>query len=269
MNTKTLLDAGKLHEAVTEAKQEVKSHPSDVQARTSLFELLCFAGDLEGAGRQLDVISHQDAMTVLGIEVYRNILKAEASRRKLFASGGEPAVPFDKPSYLPFHVQALTCLQEQNVEEAQSLLKRSEEERPTVTGRVNGERFSEFLDGDDRLGPFLEVILHQSYMWLPFEQIKHLSIAPPKHLRDLVWIPAEVEGTAGPIGPVFLPVLYVGSWQSKNDQVRLGRMTEWDSPGAGLTLGLGQRLFLIDGEDRGMLEVREVEFDRNEGNISS
>jgi protein involved in temperature-dependent protein secretion len=30
--------------------------------------------------------------------------------------------------------------------------------------------------------------------------------------------------------------------------------------GEGVTLGAGQHLFFVDGQDRGMLEMREIEF---------
>jgi type VI secretion system protein ImpE len=60
---------------------------------------------------------------------------------------------------------------------------------------------------------------------------------------------------------VFLPVLYPGSSEHPNDMVRLGRMTDWKAVGEGLALGIGQRLFLADDEERAMLEVREVAFE--------
>jgi protein involved in temperature-dependent protein secretion len=38
-------------------------------------------------------------------------------------------------------------------------------------------------------------------------------------------------------------------------------MTDWKAVGEGLALGVGQRLFLVDGVERSMLEVREVAFE--------
>ncbi len=261
MNAKAILDAGNLTDALAEVKRGVKAHPSDSQLRTFLFELLCLSGDLEGAGRQLEVIAHQDTTTAMAIAVYQNVIEAERNRRRVFAEGLEPESLFEKPGYLQNHLEALRCLSAQLFEQAHFQFELSKKERPTITGQLDGQAFSEILDGDDRLGPFLELIIHTTYVWLPFEHIKKVSIKSPKHLRDLVWIPAEIEGRNGPIGPAFLPVLYVDSWQSENDQVRLGRMTQWDSPGANLALGFGQRLFLVDGEDRGILEIKEVDFD--------
>jgi protein involved in temperature-dependent protein secretion len=37
-------------------------------------------------------------------------------------------------------------------------------------------------------------------------------------------------------------------------------MTEWIDMGEGVTRGAGQHLFFIDGQDRGILEVQDIEF---------
>ena len=49
--------AGRLSEAVTAALAEVKARPGDTARRLFLAELLCFAGELERADRQLDVVA--------------------------------------------------------------------------------------------------------------------------------------------------------------------------------------------------------------------
>jgi type VI secretion system protein ImpE len=64
----------------------------------------------------------------------------------------------------------------------------------------------------------------------------------------------------GPVGHVFLPVLYAGSSQHVDERIRLGRMTNWQSVGAGLMRGLGQHMFLVGDEDATLLEVRNLEF---------
>ncbi len=269
MKTKSLLDEGKLTEALAEVKQEVKAHPSDAQLRTLLFELLSLVGDGEGGKRQLDVIAHQDSSTALAIEIYQNVLKGEEKRRQVFYAEKEPDFLFEKPTYVQFHLDAMSSLRMGHVAQAKSFLEASEQQRPPLTGHADGRPFTEFLDADDRISPFLEVIVQDSYAWVPFEQIKRIVISAPKYLRDLIWLHADMEGVNGPIGPAFIPVLYVNSANSDNDQVRLGRMTQWESLEGRVTLGLGQRLFLIDGQDRGMLEVHEVEFDSqplSEGN---
>ena len=261
MRAKELLDAGHLSAAIEQLNQEVRAHPADSRLRTFLFELLCFAGDYERAERQLDVIGHQSAPAEVGVQVYRNILTAERNRRRLFSDGLLPDFLFEPAAYTPLHLEAISRLRDRQPAEANALLEQSAGVRLPRKGRLESQRFEDFRDADDQLGPFLEVIVNSSYVWLPFEQISHLAISAPKRLRDLLWIPAMLESHLGAVGEVFLPVLYAGSSDHDDDQVKLGRMTDWKTMRGGLVLGVGQRLFLIDGEEKPMLEVREVAFD--------
>jgi type VI secretion system protein ImpE len=260
MKAKELLDAGHLSAAIEQLNQEVRSRPTDSHLRTFLFELLCFAGDYARAERQLDVLAQQEATTEVGVQVYRNVLIAERARRRLFSEGLCPNFLFDPPPYVHLHLGALNCLREGNSTAAAALLAESISSRQHLNGRVDGQLFRDFRDADDLIAPFLEVIVHNTYVWLPFAQINHLTISIPKRLRDLLWIPATLESHHGPVGAVFLPVLYAGSSEHADDQVKLGRMTDWQAVADGLALGVGQHLFFIDDQDRGLLEVREIEF---------
>ena len=49
MTAEELLKAGHLLAAVEQLNQEVRARPTDIQRRTVLFELLCFAGDWQRA----------------------------------------------------------------------------------------------------------------------------------------------------------------------------------------------------------------------------
>jgi type VI secretion system protein ImpE len=62
------------------------------------------------------------------------------------------------------------------------------------------------------------------------------------------------------VGEVYVPSLYDGSSESDNDQVRLGRMTDWKQISEDLYSALGQRLFLVDGADKSLFEAKTVEF---------
>jgi type VI secretion system protein ImpE len=135
------------------------------------------------------------------------------------------------------------------------------EVQPTASGQVDGERFADFADADPLLGPFLEVIINGRYSWVPFVQIKRFSIEAPRRLRDLLWAEARLETIGGPSGNVLLPVLYAGSFRHPDEQVRLGRATEWENCGENLERGRGQRLFLVDDNEKPMLRCHRVEFD--------
>jgi len=76
----------------------------------------------------------------------------------------------------------------------------------------------------------------------------------------MIWASAHVEASDGTIGEVFMPTLYAGTSSATDDQVRLGRMTDWRQLSDNLFWGLGLRLFLVDGEDKTLFEATPVEF---------
>jgi len=260
MHAKELLDAGHLLAAIEQLTQEVRAHPTDARQRIFLFELLCFAGDYQRAARQLDVIAHQHTTMAVGVQVYRSVLAAEEVRQRLFSDGLRPHFLFDPPPSVSLHLAAVQCLREGRPDEAKALLEEAEHARPPLQGRLEGRPYHNFRDADDLFAPFLEVIVQGLYVWLPFAQIRHLRIAPPQRLRDLLWASATLESPYGSVGEVFLPVLYIGSSTHADEGIKLGRMTDWQNLGAGLVRGVGQRLFLADDQDRAMLEVQDIEF---------
>jgi type VI secretion system protein ImpE len=257
---KALLDAGKLGEAIEELTREVKAHPTDAARRTFLFEVLCFAGEWDRAEKQLDAIGHQNVKAEIGVQMYHSILKAERDRRKLFSDGLHPHFLIEPPAYVDLHLAAVNRVREGSLAEAREALDRAEEQRPALPGTFNGTSFEDFRDWDDLLGPVLELILNGQYTWLPFEQIKRMEISAPKTMRDLLWASARLEARDGTIGEVYVPALYAGSYESQNDQVRLGRMTDWRQLSDDLSLAVGLRLFLVDGDDKPLFEARAVEF---------
>ena len=260
MRAKELLDSNQLSAAIAELNQDVKSRPADSHLRTFLFELLCFAGEYERAERQLDVIGHQNESAGIGVEVYRQLLKADKARQDWFAEGLTPTFLLDPPSWIQHQLEAGNRLRGQQTEEAKALLQQAASKNSKLKGVVNGKPFDDFRDSDDRLGPVFEVFLRENYVWLPCEQIKKITIPKPKQLRDLLWTPATIEAGEGEAGDVHIPVLYVGSHSEKDDQLRLGKITDWRGLGDGLTGAAGQKTFLVDDSEMSMLEIREIEF---------
>jgi type VI secretion system protein ImpE len=269
MDAKALLDAGKLSAAVEQLIQDVRTHPVDSRLRTFLFELLCFAGDYQRAERQLDVIAQQNAGVEVGALTYRNVLAAERARIAVAKDDSLPTFLLEPPPFAKLHVTALHRLREGKPAEARVLLMQAEKLQPLVSGKVDGTAFSDFYDGDAVLSPFLETIIRDRYVLVPFAQVKRFTVSPPKRLRDLLWAPGSLETLNGPAGDVFFPVLYSGSFRHDDDQVKLGRMTDWEDAGEGLQRGMGQRLFFVDDREKSILEIREIEFTADEHNQSS
>jgi len=261
MNAHESFNAGKLSEALEAIGAEIRANPADPKRRTFLFELLCFAGDLDRAGKQLEVIAQQGTDADLAVQTYRNALQAEAARRDVFSGNRIPGLPKQIPDYTGLHIKALHCLRDGQNSQARLLLEEATQSYPALQGQVNGQPFSSLSDCDDVLGPFLEVLVGSNYSWIPWESIRSVDIVPPKYLRDLVWIPASIELNIGELGQVFLPCLYPGSYQDSNDQIKLGRMTDWRADVEGLSLGVGQKLLAVDQQELPIAEVRQIEFE--------
>jgi type VI secretion system protein ImpE len=261
---KAKLDSGDLGGAVQAALAAVKSSPTDATARRFLFELSCFSGDWERAEKQLDVIGHQDMNAMIGSKIYQQSFKAERDRMQYFSDGLSPEFMTPKPSYIDDLLAANNRVREGNFGEARQMIDEVEENRPAFACKVNGEEFSDFRDYNDLTMCAFETIFKDGYVWLPFDQIKIIEFFRPKSLRDLFWIQGKVELVNGDEGEMFFPALYSGSWKSDNDQVRLGRMTDWRPLGEELFIGEGAKLYWMDGKDRSFLDIESIEFIRGE-----
>jgi type VI secretion system protein ImpE len=230
MGAKELFQAGKLNEAVQALGVEVRDNPTDVRRRTFLFELLCFQGEYERAEKHLHVLAGGNPDSQMGAVLYFSALHAERTRQELFQKKEYPSVPADGNGR---------------------------------GGVIDGRTFESIEDSDPRVGPRLELFAAGAYLWIPFEHIEAIEIQQPKKLRDLLWVPALVR--TGPkfkgteLGEVLLPVLAPFSSKSGDDNIRLGRGTDWQEID-GEAVPIGQRMFSVDGEDFPILEIRKIEF---------
>jgi type VI secretion system protein ImpE len=259
MSATDLFKAGKLQDAIDAQLKEVKTAPADHGKRLFLFELLSFAGDLERARRQIDAIHCDEVELESSILAYRKLLDAEQARRRLFSEGLIPQFLAAPPDHVHQSLEAVNRLREAQPAQAVEALARAEAARPAVSGRLNGKGFSSLRDADDLFAGILEVFSQGKYFWLPFEHIIALTMNPPKYPRDLLWAPIYLEVHDGPAGDAFLPALYPGSPECADDQIRLGRKTDWKDADGGPVLGLGLRTFLVDEDAPSLLEWRHLE----------
>jgi type VI secretion system protein ImpE len=258
MNPVELYKAGRLTEAIEAQLLEVKASPLDQSKRLFLFELAAFAGDLDRARRQIAAIKYDDNDLERALAGYRNLLDSEQARRDLFMRGVAPGFFGEPAEHLRLRLEALNCLRDNVPAEAAQLLARAAEATPPVRGELNGRPFEFMRDADDLLSGVIEVMAVGRYFWAGLEQIRVVTMNPPRFPRDLLYIPARLE-LATEAGEVFLPALYPGSHLHADDQVKLGRMTDWKEHGEGLTQGLGLHTFLVDDDALGFLEWREFQ----------
>jgi type VI secretion system protein ImpE len=266
MNANELYKAGKLHEAVTAALEDVKQHPTDTGKRAFLCELLCFAGDWERADRQLDALSPPEPDAQMGVNLFRQLVRAEFARQQFFTEGRLPEFLDQQITPdLTLRLEGSLLLREGKAAEAAALFARAEEQRPRISGTCNGQPFADLRDLEDRTASFFEVLTSAgAYCWVPLERVDEIDFRPPTQLRDLLWRSAHMSVRDGAEGDVFFPVLYAGSAGDADDQVRLGRATEWRGDNDGPVRGFGQRIFLADNEDRSILELQSLKI--NPGN---
>ena len=230
MKAKELFEAGKVREAEREITAYLRDHPTDTASRTFLFELLCFSGDFDRAEKQLAVLAQGNADRELGAVMYYAALHAEKTRHQLF----------DKQEFPKDRIGA------------------------SSPGTLNGKPFQSLRDADPDLGPRLEVFAAGAYLWIPFEHIASLEMQPPRRLRDTLWSPAIVR--TGPsfkgtdLGEVLIPAIYPFSWKHSNENVWLGRVTDWAADDEGNEYPSGQKIWMLDDEEIPFLEVRSLEF---------
>lgn len=231
MTPRDLLHAGKLDEAIDALGAEVRDNPTDVQRRTFLFELLCFAGKYDRAEKQLDVVGSGTKEAQMGALLYHSALHAERMRQHMFETRSFPGSVPPSP----------------------------------VSGTLNGAPFTSLTDADPRIGARLELFAAGQYTWIPFEHIESIQMLPPKRLRDLLWAPALVR--TGPafrgmeLGEVLVPAIAPLTWRHADGAVRLGRVTQWEPLDDDAEAPIGQKLFLVDGEEFPVLELREMTID--------
>jgi type VI secretion system protein ImpE len=194
----------------------------------------------------------------MAVMLYRKLIDSEEARRRLFSEGLAPQF-FGEPSeHLRLRLDAVNRLREGRAAEAAETLARADAATPPIRGRLNDVAFESFRDADDLLGGVLEVMAQGRYYWVGLDQVVRVTMEPPKSPRDLLFIPARLELTDQE-GEVFLPALYPGTHTHPDDQVKLGRMTDWKTHEGGPTLGLGLHTYLRDEDAVTLLEWREFD----------
>jgi type VI secretion system protein ImpE len=262
MSARKSFDEGKLSDALAAALSEVKEAPADRGRRAFLCELACFVGDLERADRQLDLLGDQDPQAALGVSLFRQLVRAEGARQQFFDEGRLPEFLAEPTPSLKAHLEASILLRDGKATEANEMLARAEEERPKVKGKCDGQSFDDFRDLDDLTASFFEVLTSTGkYYWIPVERVELIEFRPPQRPRDLLWRLAHMIVRDGPDGEVFLPTLYSGTHKEADDNLRIGRATDWTGGNGVPMRGRGLRTFLVGDDTRTELEIKDLTFD--------
>jgi type VI secretion system protein ImpE len=259
MNADSLYRAGQLQAAIDEQIKAVKAAPADKGKRLFLFELLAFAGDIDRARRQIEAVTYDELELESQVLDYKKLLDAEQLRRRLFTEGLKPEF-FTPPSeHIQKRLEAVNRLRENNLAEAGDLLAQAQDLTPPLKGQLNEKPFASLRDCDDLFSSVVEVMARGVYYWVPLDQVASLTMNAPRFPRDLLWVSARLEMANCAAGNVFLPALYPRSHEHADNQVKLGRLTDWQGPDSGPVCGVGLRTFLVDDDPVTLLEWRQLE----------
>ena len=260
-----LLAAGKLGAAIEAANAQVRRAPAEIAGRILLAELLLLGGNLERADNLLDAAGQIDPTVLPGVAEFRQLIRAEQARRQLRRDGRVPEFLSEPTPPLRACLAAIVARRGGDLAQAARFAAEAEEQRPRAAGVIAGAggdvAFEDFRDADDFCAGYFEVLTTTGkYFWIPTERIASVEFHKPQRARDLYWRRATMSVSAGPDGEVYVPAIYDSLETGIDDQLRLGRATDWRGPEAGPMLGLGQRLFLVGEEDRGIMELTTLRF---------
>ncbi len=260
MNAIELYREGKLAEAVDAASAEVRSRPSDVDARGRLVALLCISGELDRADKQIETIVLQDPRSEVGASLIRQLIRAEKWRQQFWLEGRVPEFLGAPSPLVQLHLRAAISLREGERRQAGDLLAQAE----ALRSPSPGDGFDDFRDLDDRVASVLEVLTSSGkYFWIPIERVNRIEIRSPAQLLDRLWVRAGMSVRDGPEGEVYLPAIYAPWSADLSSAARTGRTTDWSDGDGEPVCGRGLRMFLVGERERSVFELGNCSFTRS------
>lgn len=238
---------------------QVRKSPADTRLRIHLAQLCMLMGQWERSLGQLQAVALADAATLPFAQAYREAIRCELQRARVFAGEALPATLGTPAPWFAWLAQALRHRAAGQHAAADALQSQAFEAADATAFRIDGADVSWIADADSRIGPCLEAFLNGQYYWIPFEDIQRLELEAPTDLRDLVWLPARLVLANGGAHAVLLPVRYPGSETSDEDALRRSALTVWREAGDAGWTGLGQRMWASDRGEHAMLATRCIE----------
>jgi len=258
MTAVELFQDGRLVEAIRLQEHLVAVESADAAARLLLAELHLFQGDLAAVKAQLDRLPSERPGMAEYLLHYRQLLSAEAKRRRLFIDL-RPALLSELTSSLNSTLTALASIQRHEDEAARDHLDDAVESAVWMAGHINGREFEGASDMDDLFSAVIELFLDDEYVWFPLEQVRRLQLHPRTSLRDHFWAPALLTSRKGDVWSVHLPVLYPGTDQHSEEEIRVGLSTDFESSEAGMSRGMGLHSLMIGEEELTLLDIEDWE----------
>ena len=250
MTVHDMLAEGRLADAVALQEAAVGAAPADPAARRLLIDLLAFAGRLDDALEHLDRIDTDEPAWP---EVARGLHRLFRSERLRTVEGRDPTITPDPP---PEHATrrwlAVKALRRARPDAAVKAVDAADAASPVVRGFIDGREFEGLRDADDRYGSVLEAFRGGEYLWVPWEAMRKVVLAPAAALLDQLYRPATITFRDGTTAAVHLPLVYPASYRAEG-AFALGTETDHVCPDNGPTRCVGGKLLLVGEDDEVML----------------
>ena len=260
-----LLAGGRLADAVAQASARVRTAPSDHAARTLLAELLCLQGEFDRAEAQLAVVAQQTVDRPVAIARLRHLIRAAVAREAWFAEGAVPSLTEAPTPLQRLAIELAVATREGDAGRAASLLEQAEAARPKISGVADGVTFDDWRDACDRCAWFFDILTQDGgYIWIDPATVAGLRFTPAARPIDLLWREARMALRDGRVAEIVVPAQYpglsAGAAGGTEDVHRLAQQTDWRNLPGGASAGVGQRLWLMGDEGRGLLDVVDITF---------
>ena len=247
--------------ALARLQDDVRARPADAKLRVFLFQLLCVLGQWERALNQLKVASELEPLALPMAQMYGDAVRCEAIRAEVFEGRKSPMILGEPEQWLALLIESRLRAGRGEAGPSEELRLRAFDEAPTSTGTIDGQRFEWVADADSRLGPVMEAIINGRYYWVPFSRLTTVTLEAPEDLRDLVWMPAQLQFDNGGESLALIPARYPGSESSEDGAIVLARKTSWEPISGETYRGLGQRVLATDTGETPLLEIRSISVD--------
>ncbi len=140
-----------LAEQLTELKRAIQQDASNGALRIYLFQLLAVQAEWQKALDQLQLCAQLDAKATPMAQTYREAIRGELWREKVFKGTISPHVLGQPPEWLGWLIQATKLLASGHAAEAAELRAKAFEEAPELGGEINDTPFEWLADSDSRL----------------------------------------------------------------------------------------------------------------------
>jgi type VI secretion system protein ImpE len=257
MTVHELLAESRLTEALALQEAAVASAPTDPAARRLLIDLCAFAGRLDDALEHLTLIDTDDPDWPEAARGLHRLFRAERLRT---IECREPTIfPDPPPKHAVRRLQAVKLLRRARPDDAVRAVDSADALAPALSGFIDGREFDGLRDADDRFGSVLEVFRGGEYVWVPWEALRKVVLAPAAVLLDQLYRPAVLTLRDGTAVDVHLPLVYPASYRAEGE-FALGAETDHVCPDNGPTRCVGAKLLLVGEDDElALSECRFIE----------